>query len=163
MNTPAHPQNMKTPQELDTPEKRKQFAALYTRVIVWSNEDGCFIGSLPEIDGWCTHGNTVEECARNLNECAEIAVDDYVFGSVSLNPPGCCAIVPPSAYNNSKNVASMITRLRHSFKLSQESFAAALGVSKSTLSKWESGYRKPDKSSAKLLSIIEKHPETLFS
>jgi predicted RNase H-like HicB family nuclease/DNA-binding XRE family transcriptional regulator len=154
---------MKTPSELDSPEKRKAFAALYTRVIVWSEVDECFIGSLPEIDGWCTHADTVEACAKNLDECAEIAVDDYVDGGISLNPPGSCAVIPPSSFNNSKNAGGDIAKLRHSFGLSQESFAAALGISKSTLSKWEAGYRKPDKASAKLLSIIEKHPETLYA
>lgn len=154
---------MKTPNELDTPEKRKAFAALYTRVIVWSNEDNCFIGSLPEIDGWCTHADTVDECAKNLDECAEMAVDDYAMGGVALNPPGTCAIIPPSGYNNSKNASSAIAKLRHSFGLSQAAFAAALGVSKSTLSKWEAGYRQPDRASAKLLSILEKHPEALYA
>lgn len=48
--------------------------------------------------------------------------------------------------------------LRHSLQLSQGDFAAALGISKSTLSKWESGERRPDAAAAKLLRILKQQP-----
>ena len=53
-------------------EEIKRLARPYARLIRWSDEDECFVGSLPELDGDCTHGSTVEEVARNLDECVGI-------------------------------------------------------------------------------------------
>ena len=39
--------------------KRSQLkakAALYTKLVEWSGEDGCFIGSAPPLIGPCCHG-----------------------------------------------------------------------------------------------------------
>jgi DNA-binding XRE family transcriptional regulator len=91
-----------------------------------------------------------------------LAVGDYALGGVPLSPPGGCVVIPPNAFYYSKNAGGAVAKLRHKLKLSQAAFAAALGVSVSALSKWEQGIRKPDKASAKLLSIIEKHPEMLY-
>lgn len=44
---------------------------MYTRIIRWSREDGCYVGSLPEICGNCCHGDTVEAVCRQLDEIAE--------------------------------------------------------------------------------------------
>ena len=99
----------------------KCLARPYARLIRWSDEDQCFIGSLPELDGDCTHGDTVEEVA---NENA-------------------------------------IAQLRQSRGVTQKDFARLLGVSLSTLIKWESGQRRPSGSSARLLELVSKHPELL--
>ncbi len=55
--------------------------------------------------------------------------------------------------------ALMVTGLRKNLGLSQSDFAAALGVSISTLSKWETGDRRPDAAAAKLLRILQQKPE----
>lgn len=70
-----------------SPQEIATVAALYTRVITWSEEDSHFIGALPEIDGVCTYADTVEKCAANLQECAEIALKDYLQRGIPLNPP----------------------------------------------------------------------------
>ena len=137
-----------------------KLARRYPRIIRWSEEDSCYIGSLPDLDGDCTHGDTPEEVAANLDECAEIYVADTLEEGLSLPEPA-TAIIPPSRYNDSKNAGSAIARLRHRHGMSQSDFAAALGVTLSTLSKWETGNRRPGGASAGLLDIIEKHPETL--
>ncbi len=46
-----------------------------TRIIEWSHEDQCYLGSLPELLlGHCTHGDTWEEVNSHLNECEEMAL-----------------------------------------------------------------------------------------
>lgn len=72
----------------------KRLARPYARLIRWSDEDQCFIGSLPELDGDCTHGNTVEEVARNLDECAELYVEDCLTDGAPLPEPRAAVIVP---------------------------------------------------------------------
>ncbi len=53
----------------------------YTMLIQWSNEDQCFIVSLPEWGEFChTHGNSYEEAAKNgedlLNFLIESAIEN---------------------------------------------------------------------------------------
>ncbi len=136
-------------------------ARLYTRVIWWSEIDKVFIGSLPEIDGPCTQAETAEKCAQQLQECAEIAITDFINEGIPLNHPQSCTILAPSKFYKSQNSSSLIAQLRHRLELSQADFAAVLGVTKSTLYQWESGRRNPDGASARLLSIIDKHPELI--
>ena len=38
------------------------------KVIEWSNEDKCYIGSALPLVGYCCHGNTEESVLRQLNE-----------------------------------------------------------------------------------------------
>ena len=56
---------------------------------------------------------------------------------------------------------SYIVRMRLKSGLSQAKFAAALGVSKRTLERWEQGRRKPSCAAKQLLKIAERHPEVL--
>ena len=39
-------------------KKIQTLARRYPRYIRWSDEDKCYIGSLPDLDGDCTHGDT---------------------------------------------------------------------------------------------------------
>lgn len=137
-----------------------KIARRYPRIIRWSEEDACYIGSLPDLDGDCTHGDTPEEVAANLDECAAIYVADTLDEGLPLPEPA-TTIIPPSRYNNSKNAATAIASLRRRFGMSQSDFAAALGITLSTLSKWETGNRRPSGASAKLLAILEQHPECI--
>ena len=54
-------------------------------------------------------------------------------------------------------IAATRTRLR----LSQNKFAALLGISVKTLHNWEQGRRKPSGAAQTLLKIAERHPEVL--
>lgn len=56
---------------------------------------------------------------------------------------------------------SPIVAARNASGLSQEQFAALLGVSKRTLQEWEQGRRKPSGAARTLLLVAEKHPEVL--
>ena len=134
-------------------------AAQYARLIYWSVEDACYIGSLPEICGPCCHGDSVEELYPQLDTIAQEWVEKAEAGECSLPPPGNFAVINKSRYSLSADVRNSIARLRRSLGLSQADFAAALGVSLSSVGQWEQGRRRPDGASARLLSIIEKHPE----
>ena len=48
----------------------------YTVIIQWSDEDGCYVVSLPEWGQSCkTHGDTYEEAARNAREVLELLME----------------------------------------------------------------------------------------
>lgn len=47
----------------------------YIKVVEWSEEDRCFIGSAPPLIGPCCHGKNEEEVYRKLREIVEEWVD----------------------------------------------------------------------------------------
>jgi putative transcriptional regulator len=56
---------------------------------------------------------------------------------------------------------SPVVRARLKAGLTQEQFAALLGVSKRTLEQWEQGRRKPSQAAKTLIKVAELHPEVL--
>jgi antitoxin HicB len=47
----------------------------YTIVIQWSDEDQCYVVSLPEWGEFChTHGDTYEEAFKNAQEVLELLI-----------------------------------------------------------------------------------------
>jgi len=49
----------------------------YTVIIQWSDEDGCYVVSLPEWGTGCkTHGSTYEEAARHAHEVLQLLTKD---------------------------------------------------------------------------------------
>ena len=58
---------------------------------------------------------------------------------------------------------SSASAIRHRLGLTQEAFAALMGVSVQTLRNWEQGLRKPQGPALALLRIVEKNPEVLFT
>ena len=55
-----------------------------------------------------------------------------------------------------------IKRLRAEYQLSQNEFAALLGVSVRTLQNWEQGRRAPEGAARVLLQVAAKHPEAVW-
>lgn len=50
--------------------------AHYSVIIQWSDEDGCYIASLPEFGPYAlTHGTTYEEALRNGQEVLQLLMD----------------------------------------------------------------------------------------
>src|SRR5215216_2229275 len=48
----------------------------YTVIIQWSDEDRCYVVSLPEWGPYCkTHGDTYEEAAQNAREVLELLTE----------------------------------------------------------------------------------------
>ncbi|TMB68616.1 MAG: helix-turn-helix domain-containing protein [Deltaproteobacteria bacterium] len=56
---------------------------------------------------------------------------------------------------------SPIVRARLKAGLTQEQFAALLGVSRRTLEQWEQGRRKPSQAAKTLIKVAELYPEVL--
>ena len=56
---------------------------------------------------------------------------------------------------------SPIVRARLKAGLTQEQFAALLGVSKRTVEQWEQGRRKPSRAAQTLIKVAELDPEVL--
>jgi predicted RNase H-like HicB family nuclease len=52
----------------------------YTIIIQWSNEDNCFVVSLPEFRDVMqpvTHGDTYQEALDNAQEVLELLIESY--------------------------------------------------------------------------------------
>lgn len=58
--------------------------------------------------------------------------------------------------------ADDVAKIRHTLKLSQEAFAALMGVSVATLRNWEQGRREPHGSAKSLLLIAKKVPSAFL-
>ncbi len=97
---PCHSPRRNIKPKKDTPMKNaitpkiQAIARQYPRIIRWSNEDNCYIGSLPDLDGDCTHGDTPDEVAQNLDECAEIYVADCLDDGTPLPEPSSFIVSP---------------------------------------------------------------------
>lgn len=133
--------------------------AHYTRIIYWSDEDGKYLGKLPELTPYpCVSGQTVEEVNSEL-DAAEEALLDALGDDL---PARGIRIVVPGARRN-WIVKNKVAKLRQSLDLSQKEFAALLGTSISTLKKWETGERTPSGAAAKLLEVLERNPDAVFT
>jgi len=60
----------------------------YTIVIQWSEEDRCFVVSLPEWGEFChPHGNTYEEAFQNAQEVLELLIESSLSDGELLPEP----------------------------------------------------------------------------
>lgn len=55
-----------------------------------------------------------------------------------------------------------VRELRSRFGLTQDKFAAIMGISVGTLRNWEQGRRKPEGPARVLLRVVAAHPEALL-
>jgi len=55
-----------------------------------------------------------------------------------------------------------VKRLRATYRLSQDGFAALLGISVRTLRNWEQGRRTPEGPARVLLQVAARHPEAVW-
>lgn len=59
-----------------------QLAARYPRVIEWSADDGCFVGSAPPLIGQSCHGRTTSGVATELEQIVLDLCEDVVDGKI---------------------------------------------------------------------------------
>jgi antitoxin HicB len=60
----------------------------YTIIIQWSDEDNCYIVSLPEWGEFChTHGDTYEEALKNAQEVLEMLIESSLENGEPLPEP----------------------------------------------------------------------------
>lgn len=138
----------------------EELASRYPRFIFWSEEDGCYIGSLPDICGNCCHGETIEEVSVQLTEIAESWVDTFLEEGRPL-PVIRSTVVRIANGKEWSQQNGKVSDLRKRTGLSQSGFASLLGIPLSTYRKWEQGVRRPSGSGAKLLEIVESHPDLI--
>lgn len=67
---------------------KKITAKDYLKVIEWSDEDKCFIGSAPPLIGPCCHGKTEAEVLPQLGEIVQEWIDIYNKEGRHLPSPG---------------------------------------------------------------------------
>jgi putative transcriptional regulator len=58
--------------------------------------------------------------------------------------------------------APNVKKIRTGYKLSQNEFAALMGISVKTLRNWEQGRRSPEGAARVLLQVVAKHPEVIW-
>ncbi len=60
----------------------------YTIIIQWSEEDNCYVVSLPEWGEFChTHGDTYEEALQNAQEVLELLIESALEDNETLPKP----------------------------------------------------------------------------
>ena len=59
-------------------QNTKALARRYLKVIEWSDEDNCYIGSAPPIIGQCCHGKTESEVLVQLTTIVEEWIEIYL-------------------------------------------------------------------------------------
>lgn len=60
----------------------------YTILIEWSDEDECFVASLPEWGRWChTHGETYEDALEQARKVLDLLIDSTLEDGESLPAP----------------------------------------------------------------------------
>ena len=55
-----------------------------------------------------------------------------------------------------------VKKIRSNYKLSQNEFAALMGISVKTLRNWEQGRRSPEGAARVLLQVAAKHPKVVW-
>ena len=61
----------------------------YEVIIYWSNEDGVFVGEVPELPGCAAHGCSQEEALRSVNEAMDLWLEAArEFGDPIPEPKG---------------------------------------------------------------------------
>ncbi len=65
----------------------KAKAAQYTKLVEWSDEDGCFVGSAPPIIGQCCHGADEAKVYAELCQIVEEWIESLETDGSSLPEP----------------------------------------------------------------------------
>jgi predicted RNase H-like HicB family nuclease len=101
---------------------KSKFVNHYKADFVWSEEDAAFIASVPEIPGLMTHGETLVEAARMLDE----AVEAWVMSQESR---GLTVPEPIAHHKYSGKIALRIKPVVHS-KIALRALVAKKSVNK---------------------------------
>lgn len=66
----------------DRKDQIRGLSARFPRLIEWSEEDGCFVGSAPPLVGQCCHGKTEADVATQLATIVDDLVQDVLDGNM---------------------------------------------------------------------------------
>jgi len=142
--------------ELDVTDEDRAVASRYAAVIEWSDLDGIYVATVPDIPNLHTHGATREAAATAADEVAALWIAGARETELPVPPPRFSAL-PPADFD-----AARVAALRKRLNLAQHEFARLLNVSVSAVRGWEQGSRSPDGASHRLLGIAERDPEVLL-
>lgn len=65
-------------------EQIRRLSARFPRLIEWSDDDGCFVGSAPPLVGQCCHGKTEADVATQLAVIVANLMQDVLDGKMPL-------------------------------------------------------------------------------
>lgn len=137
-------------------------ARRYSFEVEWSDEDDAYIVSFPDAPGVMTHGSTVEEAATQAEDAIITWLTARRDAGRPVPPPSVTARTAPAPPPIPDYQPEQIRDIRRGLDVSQPVFAAALGVSKTTVQSWEQGLREPEGSARRLIHIAEKNPDILM-
>jgi predicted RNase H-like HicB family nuclease len=63
-------------------EEIRRLSAQFPRLIEWSDEDGCYVGSAPPLVGQCCHGKTETHVVTQLAVIVDDLVQDVIDGKM---------------------------------------------------------------------------------
>ena len=64
----------------------QKLAENYVKLVRWSDEDACYVGSIPDLCGDCCHGQAPGEVYAQLVEIAEDLVETSLRDGLPLPP-----------------------------------------------------------------------------
>jgi len=59
----------------------------YEIIIYWSNDDGCYVAEVPELEGCMAHGDSYESALNNVREAMQLWMDTAREDGVPLPEP----------------------------------------------------------------------------
>jgi DNA-binding transcriptional regulator YiaG len=133
-------------------------ACRYSLVIAWSNEDGAYLATCPEIPRLIVHGETPEDAVKMGFE----AIANWLSGLRSFGAP---VPAPPMTARTTVIAdapvfdSDKVRAVRQGLHMSQPVFARLLNVSPETVKAWEQGKNTPSGAAARLLELAERHPK----
>ena len=65
----------------------KEAAKFFLKIVEWSDEDGCYVGSAPPLIGQCCHGKTESAVLEQLQAIVEEWTENLIADGKPL-PPG---------------------------------------------------------------------------
>jgi predicted RNase H-like HicB family nuclease len=142
--------------ELEVTDEDRAAASRYAAVIEWSDTDGVYVVTVPDIPNLHTHGATREAAATAADEVVALWIAGARETAIPVPPPRFSALLPPDFD------AARVAALRKRLNLTQHEFAQLLNVSVGAVRGWEQGSRSPDGASQRLLGIAERDPAVLF-
>ena len=142
--------------ELEVTDEDCAAASKYAAVIEWSDLDGVYVVSVPDIPNLHTHGSTREAAATAADEVVALWIAGARETGIPVPSPRFSAL-PPADFD-----AARVAALRKRLNLTQHEFAQLLNVSVSAVRGWEQGLRSPDGASQRLLGIAEREPGVLL-
>ena len=109
----------------------------------------------------------IQEITREVNAVERGEIAPARVREVTILPDGAMRRVElnPETYRRKQARAwkakTEAAKVRHELNLTQEDFAAMLGVSLATIRKWERGTGEPSGAAKTLLAVAKLHPEAI--